>query len=225
MRPLLGTDYPNWDTATNDPNIRPVFWVGIDFGSPSHLEATFLYPLTFGTPYGYMTDLKFPKNTVAREKQTFSFTLSGASETLLNRAQSARQDINWVSSGYDIILGFVDIWFFDPNGVLYSDFSYNIAEGLLESCEITEGNEASLITFTFAQSTDWQWDRALIGRWDDAFQKRINFITGGNPYSTDRGFEYVEAIQSWELFWAKPKPAKKHRKKHKKGKNRGKDSA
>lgn len=233
MRPFILTGYDNWELRTNaahDSQIFPVFWCQVDMGVPAYGDLTNLYP-TFsntggesGKSKGIIQSITLPKQSIKPERQTFSITYSGLRTDMLADALLMRQDIGFPTSRYDIGLGFIDMWFYNPvTEIIDPDATYTVAMGLLESVEIVEDAPNPLVTFTFAQSTDWQWDQPHEGRYTDAYQKarEISGVAAAT-IKADRGFEYVEKLQDWELFWAKPKPAKKKGKRGKHGKGRGK---
>lgn len=227
MRPYFNTDYTNWDTLTNNGKVRPVFWVQIAWGYGSNDDWTYRFQNSAGTftyeSNGDILDIIFPKDNIQREKSSFSILLNGENAQLLQRALDARQQIDWPVVGGDIPLAFIDMWFLDENDKVDSQYSLNVAEGLLESISIDYRPEGSVINAVFQQSRDWMWDKPIEGRYTDAYQKSITLGYGGSiDLSADKGFEYVEKLQDWDGFWAKPKAAKKPGKKKKQKKKRKK---
>lgn len=228
MRPYFAIDYTNWDTLTNDSQVRPIFFVSIAWGDGTTTDTTFQYKNPSGTSVittiGAVLDIQFPKDNIKREKTSFSLLLNGDNPTLLQKALDARQQIDWPSAGKDIALAYVDLWFLDSTDKVDSQYSLNVAEGLLESLSIDYQPGATTINAVFQHSRDWIWDRPIEGRYTDVYQKSIKQGYGGAvDFSADKGFEYVEKLQDWDGFWAKPKAAKKpgKKKKHKKKRRKG----
>lgn len=227
MRPLFDSSYGNWDALTNNSKVRPIFFVSIQWGYGTTTDATFQYKPPGSSiatrSLGAILDLTFPKDNIKREKTSFSILLNGNNPTLLQRALNARQQIDWPFTGGDIPLAYIDMWFLDENDEVDPDWSLTIAQGLMESISIDYSPEGNTITAIFQHSRDWMWDRPIEGRYTDVYQKSITTGYGGTvDFSADRGFEYVEKLQDWDGFWAKPKAAKKPGKKEKQKKKRKK---
>lgn len=225
MRPYLATTYPTWDALTNAAAIQPVFFVTIDFGTPSYKLMTSFYSddLLF-TPSPLVQGLTFPKESLRRESASFTVTVTGLDATLLNYALNARQDLNYPTSDYDIPFGSIDLWFFNADGTVGEDASLPIASGLMDGCEIAHGPDQTVVVFTFAHSDDWAWERPIEGRYTDGYQRSLTSVLEDpliDSFADDAGFEFVERLQDWSGFWAKPPAAKKPGKNKTSKKGRG----
>lgn len=229
MRPYLDSWYSlaTWDSLTNSTTVQPVFFIVIDFGTPSLLPITSIYADGSGwTTGGIVQDINFPTESINGDKSGFSISLTGLDSNTLTYALNARQDKSWPNSSYDIPGGTIDMWFFDDDGHINSLASYTVATGIMDSCEISHGGSGTIVEFHFQSASDWLWDRPIEGRYTDAHQKSLpNYVApigpsygAGSHFSGDKGFEFVEALQNWQLFWAKPTPHKKPNKNVESGK-------
>lgn len=226
-RPYLDTaTYSDWDTLTSDPQVRPIFFIFLDFGATTYYPFTAIYDDGWGADLDVtVLGIEFPEDSINGDKSEFSVSLSGLNATLLQDAVNARQDREFPTSNDDIPTCVIDIWFFDEDGSINSQASYTVCCGLMDNCEIVYGPDGAVINMTFQQSPDWLWDRPGEGRYTDAFQKsrgNPSYYTS-NPFYNDRGFEFVEALQNWQVHWTQPAAAKKRKKnkKKKKGKAKG----
>ena len=223
-QPCITSFLADWDLLTTDAIVRPQIWVSIEFGTNTFFEHTFtnrpVETTLFDRSNGVIQSVTFPRQNINREKQTFTIVLSGLDESLLGDAMRARQDYSWPNLGSDIPRGVISLRFIGEND-FGNDAEFIVASGLLESTDIVETSSEVIVSMTFAQSSDWLWDRPIEGRYTDVYQQSLK-SQAGDSFFGDKGFEFVEKLQDWELFWAKPKPAKKKGKKKKGKKNRGK---
>lgn len=222
-RPYLSESYyNNWSSLTSAAQVQPVFFVSVEFGNVDFWLTTAIYDDGFGAdPDGTVLGIEFPEDSLNGDKSEFTISFSGQNADFLAAAIAARQDLDFPTSGDDIPVGSVDLWFFQDDGDLDSQASYTICTGLMDNCEIIYSSTGIIINMTFQQSADWLWDRPGEGRFTDAYQKsRGNpSYSTSNPYYNDRGFEFVEALQNWQVHWTQPSPAKKPHKKKKKHKS------
>lgn len=216
-RPSKANANPNWD------NPQGPFKLGFSVDQASG---------TVGgrNSNGIIETITFPRDTLnGKEKPSFSVTVSGLDPLTIEMFQASRHDYQW--SGHSVTVDGTDVgdritcevflWFRDSDQRVNEDGFYRMAVGIMESCEINLASEGAIITPTFAASVQWCFDRAVEGRYTDAAQKTLALGPAGalgqplpsydetNPYYNDSGFKFVEALQSWQTFWAKPSPAKK----------------
>jgi len=225
VRPIIDT-YTNWDSLTQGGTVKPFFEFDLLFGSGiEFLEVTLLFSTVFYSPSGRIIGITFPKDNILGEKQQFTITLNIQDPTLVLQLQNSRQDSG--PSPYNLMVGVLSFWFLTSSDQVDSQSNYVLTYGMIDSCELTSTPDGTIAVLTFAASSDWQWDRPIEGRYTDVYQKNRrntgNANEGAENPHLDKGFEFVEQLQDWQLFWAKGKTAgkkgkktriKKHRKKN-----------
>lgn len=210
-RQFVGSAYgtfTNWDSLVGATIVRPFLSVSINVGLGAVKDTTWLYPnVTSTTAKGYIQDISFPRDTINRERKSFTVVWTGLDSNILSQFLAAKQ-FQYTSgpNNYDIPTCTIKLWFIDSVDVADSQAAYTIATGLLDTCNITEANDSTTIEANFVASSDWTWDRPVEGRWTDNYQRSLVSLVDAplnQSFSADKGFEFVERLQDWNLFWAR----------------------
>lgn len=211
--PRLGLDpwdyLAEWDVT----NVTPVLQVRVDIGSSAvsifYTDTYYRQAAQHDDENMNVLEVDFPRTNTDFEQANGSVTLSGNTMEWWNAILDYRQESGFPQEYSDV--GVVSMFLTNIGEDEADDGWYlPVGMGYIDTVDLVSGGDTgNLIVINFVASQFAFYDQPKSWRYDHETQQRY--------FEGDLGFEFVERLADWDLWWGKAvKGGKKKRGKNKK---------